>query len=155
MEHASVDDILDRFKQAAKVTTDADLAKVLGLSRQSIAAARLRAKIPASWFPKMSSLFNISTEWLYRGETAQECEKTDVCVNMETDICSQLVALRTYCDKIERKLERAEYQRGEAIEENRKLWKENGELREKCARLEERMDKPLTSRGPAEMGNLG
>ena len=72
MEHASVDDILDRFKQAAKVTTDADLAKVLGLSRQSIAAARLRAKIPASWFPKMSSLFNISTEWLYRGETAQE-----------------------------------------------------------------------------------
>ena len=105
MEHASVDDILDRFKQAAKVTTDADLAKVLGLSRQSIAAARLRAKIPASWFPKISSLFNISTEWLYRGETAQECEKIDVCVNMETDICSQLVALRTYCDKIERKLE--------------------------------------------------
>ena len=81
--------------------------------------------------------------------------KTDVCVNMETDICSQLVALRTYCDKIERKLERAEYQRDEAIEENRKLWKENGELREKCARLEERMDKPLTSRGPAEMGKLG
>ena len=155
MEHASVDDILDRFKQAAKVTTDADLAKVLGLSRQAIAAARLRAKIPAYGFPKMSSLFNISTEWLYRGETAHECKKIEVCVNIETDICSQLVALRTYCDKIERKLERAEYQRDQAIEENRKLLKENGELREKCSRLEERMDKPLTSRGPAEMGKLG
>ena len=43
MEHASVEDILDRFKQAAKVTTDADHAKILRLSRQSIAAARLRA----------------------------------------------------------------------------------------------------------------
>ena len=40
------------------------------------------------------------------------------------------------------------------MEENRNLWKENGELREKCARLEERMDKPFISRSPTEMGNL-
>lgn len=32
--------------------------------------------------------------------------------------------------------------------------KENGELREKCARLEERMDTPFISRSPTEMGNL-
>ncbi len=48
-----------------------------------------------------------------------------------------------------------EEQRDELAAENRNLWKENGELREKCARLEERMDKPLVSRGTAEMGNLG
>lgn len=59
------------------------------------------------------------------------------------------------CAKLEKELEEERGERRELAAENRKLWKENGELREKCARLEERMDKPLTSRGPAEMGNLG
>lgn len=59
------------------------------------------------------------------------------------------------CAKLEKELEEERGERRELAAENRKLWKENGELREKCARLEERMDKPLTSRGPAEMGKLG
>ncbi len=59
------------------------------------------------------------------------------------------------CVKLEAKLEKMEEQRDELAAENRNLWKENGELREKCARLEERIDKPLVSRGTAEMGNLG
>lgn len=59
------------------------------------------------------------------------------------------------CAKLEKELEEERGERRELAAENRKFWKENGELREKCARLEERMDKPLTSRGPAEMGNLG
>ena len=58
------------------------------------------------------------------------------------------------CAKLESKLEKVEEQRDSLMEENRNLWKENGELREKCARLEERMDKPFISRSPTEMGNL-
>ncbi len=59
------------------------------------------------------------------------------------------------CAKLEDKLDTLEEERRDLTAENRKLWKENSELREKCARLEERMDKPLTSRGPTEMGKLG
>ena len=59
------------------------------------------------------------------------------------------------CAKREGKLEKVEEQRDSLMEENRKLWKENGELREKCARLEERMDKPLISRPLVEMGKPG
>ena len=58
------------------------------------------------------------------------------------------------CAKLESKLEKVEEQRDSLMEENRNLWKETGEFREKCARLEERMDKPFISRSPTEMGNL-
>lgn len=59
------------------------------------------------------------------------------------------------CARLEARLEKVEEQRDSLMDEVRNLWKKNGELREKCARLEERMDKPLTSRGPTEMGKLG
>ena len=42
------------------------------------------------------------------------------------------------CAKLEAKLEKVENQRDELAAENRKLWKENGGLKERCARLEPR-----------------
>lgn len=42
------------------------------------------------------------------------------------------------CERMEAKLEKVELQRDELAQENRQLWKENGELRERCATLEER-----------------
>ena len=75
MEHASADEIILRLKQAAKVTKDADLAKLLGLSKQSISVARSRGKVPDSWIPKAAQLFNVRIEWLYYGDEKQNVSK--------------------------------------------------------------------------------
>ena len=42
------------------------------------------------------------------------------------------------CEKMEDRLDRLEEERRELSAENRRLWKENAELRERCARFEER-----------------
>ena len=68
MEHASVEAIIDRLKKATGTTTDIELSKKLGLSKQSIAAARAKGEIPASWIPKAAKLFHVSMDWLYWGQ---------------------------------------------------------------------------------------
>ena len=95
-------------------------------------------------------------EWLIHGTGSMHPNDTSA-VQQHATTQSESTASEpcVRCAKLEKELEEERGERRELAAENRKLWKENGELREKCARLEERMDKPLTSRGPAEMGNLG
>ena len=100
--------------------------------------------------------FGINTDWLIFGRGPMHSSDTPIS-HQETITQPEATIFEpcVRCAKLESKLEKVEEQRDSLMEENRNLWKENGELREKCARLEERMDKPLVSRGTAEMGNLG
>lgn len=163
MEHASAEEILSRLKIAAKVSKDTELAQLLGLSRQSIAAARLRDRIPASWIPKASKLFNVDIEWLYSGT-----EKNIPPVRAEKGnaaFCSQNENKCIFCQNKDETLKKIEQERDEFFKENRELIAENrqlyrekeallreiGELREKVARLEERKNRlAIASDQPAQ-----
>ena len=154
MEHASAEDILSRLKIAAKVSKDTELAQLLGLSRQSIAAARLRGRIPASWLPKASKLFNVDIEWLYYG-TEKSAPPSGRLEKDDATLCSQNESECVYCQNKEESLKKMEQERNEIFKENRELIAENrqlyrekeallreiGELREKVARLEERKNR--------------
>ncbi len=156
MEDTTTLGILSRLKKASDSTTDIELSKKMGLSKQAIADAKSKDSVPASWIPKSAKLFNVTTDWLFFGRGPMRPNDTSVVQQQATTQPESTASeLCVRCAKLEKELEEERGERRELAAENRKLWKENGELREKCARLEERMDKPLTSRGPAEMGNLG
>ena len=99
--------------------------------------------------------FGINTDWLIFGRGPMHSSDTPIS-HQETITQPEATIFEpcVRCAKLESKLEKVEEQRDSLMEENRNLWKENGELREKCARLEERMDKPFISRSPTEMGHL-
>jgi len=99
--------------------------------------------------------FGINTDWLIFGRGPMHSSDTPIS-HQETITQPEATIFEpcVRCAKLGSKLEKVEEQRDSLMEENRNLWKENGELREKCARLEERMDKPFISRSPTEMGNL-
>ena len=99
--------------------------------------------------------FGINTDWLIFGRGPMHSIDTPIS-HQETITQPEATIFEpcVRCAKLESKLEKVEEQRDSLMEENRNLWKENGELREKCARLEERMDKPINSRSPTEIGNI-
>lgn len=76
MEVSTNASVLDRLKQAANVTTDAELADKLQLTKQAVAAARSRGQVPASWVPKASQLFGVSTDWIFFGHGEVHGEKS-------------------------------------------------------------------------------
>lgn len=67
MEGASGKEVLERLKMAASASNDSELSKKLGLSKQSIAAARKNGKVPEGWIPKAAEIFHVSMDWLRWG----------------------------------------------------------------------------------------
>ena len=137
MEDASVEAILERLKKIANVTTDIGLSKNLGLSKQSIAAARTRGEIPASWLPKAAMQFGISMDWLYFGRGSMRVGgiadpvHTAVLEVQPTETTTQNACLR--CAELKKELTEEREERREIARENRQLWKENAALREEVA----------------------
>lgn len=149
MEDVSELDVLERLHKAAETATDNELAKRLGLSRQSIAKARATKSVPPTWIPRAATLFDVTTDWLFFGRgpmrigAAIEQKQEAPTAIPVTETALQAICPR--CAKLEAKLEISEEERRELSAENRLLYQENsklekekGELREKIARLEER-----------------
>lgn len=67
MEGTSGKEVLERLKIAASASNDSELSKKLGLSKQSIAAARKNGKVPEGWIPKAAEIFHVSMDWLRWG----------------------------------------------------------------------------------------
>lgn len=146
MEHASVEATISRLKKAAGATTDIELSKKLGLSKQSIAAARAKGEIPAVWIPKAATLFHVSMDWLYWGADAPPTPPFENEEGYEgRPAAAPAPAPMTREEKLELELEKEREERRMINAENRQLHRdkaellrENGELRERVARLEER-----------------
>lgn len=146
-------EVLQRLRLAAAAATDMELAHKLGLSRQSIAKAKATKSVPAAWIPKASVLFGVSADWLFFGQNAQapapqtKLEASSAMPqpmpHMPENVCAACAALK-------RELELERQERRELTAENRHLWKENSELREKCARLEERQYQRSVEHGDDE-----
>lgn len=149
MKDASELEVLERLHQAAGTDTDNELAKRLGLSRQSVAKVRATKSVPAVWIPKASTLFGVTTDWLFFGHGPMRLEAATEHEQNKAQKAERLpeTAFQTacpHCAKLEAKLEISEEERRELSVENRRLYqekskleRENGDLREKVARLEE------------------
>lgn len=151
MEHATWNTVLARLKIAANSDTDQDLAKKLGLSKQSIADAKSKKNVPASWIPKAAQLFNVSTDWLFfeRGPMRPADSLDQPQANLIHPAAPPSQADCPRCAKLEAKLEKVEQQRDVLVEENRKLWEKNselitmnGKLNTQVAKLEAEVQKP-------------
>ena len=159
----SFEDRWFRILACTGASTDTALARVLGILPQSVTAARKRGQIPTGWIEHLAEQLDISTDWLFFGRGPMH--PSDTPIDPQAAVIQPETAVPepcTRCAKLEARLDALEEERRELAIENRKLWKENSELQKEVgnlkaslARLEERMDKPLVSRGPAEMGNLG
>lgn len=71
MDYANGIEVLGRLRHASGASTDNELAKKMGLSRQSIAKARATKSVPATWIPKAAVTFGVSTDWLFFGQSSQ------------------------------------------------------------------------------------
>lgn len=139
----------ERIKIARGTVSQTVFSDQLGVTQNTLSRYERGQRIPdAGFIIDLCKKFNISANWILFGEG----EKT------RSTGSSPQIGQGT----LEKRLETSEEERRELAIENRKLWKENSELQKEVgnlkaslARLEERMDKPLVSRGPAEMGNLG
>jgi hypothetical protein len=59
---------MDRLCEALNVSSDAALARALGIKRQSIVSSRSRKQLPYAWVVDAASKFNLSTDWLLFGD---------------------------------------------------------------------------------------
>ena len=64
-------EIIGRLKDALGVTSDGQLAKYLGISRQNIGASRKRQDVPPGWIYKVAALSGCSMDWLRFGQGAK------------------------------------------------------------------------------------
>jgi len=95
MELASVEQTLERLKAAAGASTDSELSQKLGLSKQSIAAARAKGDVPVAWIPKAAMLFGVSTDWLFFGHGEMNPSGGESVVSMaKSDVARRLLATR-------------------------------------------------------------
>jgi len=59
---------LQRIFEACGCSKDSDLARALKIKPQSITAARKRKQIPSGWIEYISSIYQISADWLFFGK---------------------------------------------------------------------------------------
>ena len=131
----SFDIIYDRLLKSSGTKNDSELARVLNISPQSVNGARKRGEVPPAWIQFYAETSGVSSDWLFFGRGPMR--SGDTPIGDHEAVKQPEAAVSEPCARCA-KLEKVEEQRDSLMEENRKLWKENGELREKCARLEER-----------------
>ncbi len=64
--------VIGRLKAALDVTSDGQLAKNLGITRQNIGAARKRDDVPPGWIYKVAEISGYSMDWLRFGHGPQK-----------------------------------------------------------------------------------
>lgn len=144
MKDATDDGVLERLIAGSGVKNELGLAAFLGISGQSIYNAKKKRKIPPLWGVEVAKTFGVSLDWIFFGRGPMRPGE-DACVSTPQPEQAQTTPCAR-CEKLEAKLEKVENQRDELIEENRRLWKENAEIRERAARLDEQLNKPGTPR---------
>lgn len=58
----------ERILKATGVTSDADLARVLGITQPSVCDTKVRKSIPKAWLIKVHDMFGTSIDWLLFGD---------------------------------------------------------------------------------------
>jgi phage repressor protein C with HTH and peptisase S24 domain len=58
---------INRIMEAVGANSDTELGKALGITPQSVTAARRREKIPPSWYEYLFEELNVSVDWILNG----------------------------------------------------------------------------------------
>lgn len=168
---------IERLFKATGAQTDSELARKLEIQPPSVAGARKRQLLPGSWVEKIALDYNISADWIlfgcgsmHRGEaapltaapsSAPSPPPTPTATAKTSPTCPPCPPC-PHCAELKRELDMERRERRALMEgmwqvttENRVLWRENGELREKCARLEERQYQRNNHDGGEATGNAG
>ena len=61
------DSFINRLREATIITSQANLAKTLSISRAAISQAKKNDSIPIKWITELSRLFNVNPDWLEKG----------------------------------------------------------------------------------------
>lgn len=69
--------VLERFFEATNITSIADLADSLGISRQAIYSALNNDKFPKEWYFKVAEMTECSMDWLAHGIGPKKRAKPD------------------------------------------------------------------------------
>ena len=64
----TINEVIERAKIVTGSVTDTDLAKFLGITRQSISKAKARNKIPNRWIAEISRRAEVQSQWLLTGK---------------------------------------------------------------------------------------
>ena len=155
----------DRLRIIRGKQSQADFSAILGIPQVTLGNyERGRNQPRFELIEKICSLFEINVSWLLFGKGAMHLDDIrSPLLHSESSQVSAPEAACTCCTKLENKLEKLELQRDEVVAENRQLHRdkeallrENGELREKVARLEERKRRDELTHGfPAESSKVG
>ena len=95
-----IDDILDRVKSYIKSDTDADIARALGVSPQSINNWRRRGTIPWGKICTFAQIHNLSYDWLLTGsESVKYGNYGNLSVEIK-DACLLLIEILQSGDEI-------------------------------------------------------
>ena len=149
----------DRLKLIRNSMPQAEFAALVGIHKSSWGRFERGDSEPSSSDLKsICSILNISAEWLLLGTGP-------MTPNLPSENDQEKIPLQSTAQykKIEEELENERRERRELVNENRQLHRdkeallrENGELREKVARLEERKRRyELTHGFPAESSKVG
>lgn len=148
-----------RIKQArGKVSQDAFAAR-LHISKGSLGFYERDENLPnTNVILKICSETGVSLEWLMTGTGPMRSGDAPVHIHEAPSTPSEPLPQSACprCAKLETTLEEERSERRELATENRRLWKENGELREKVARLEGELNKRGINQVPfADVGGAG
>lgn len=143
-------EILDRIKIAANATSDAELARKIEISQQSIAKARTTKNVPFSWLPKISTLFDVSLDWLYSGtgsmrpsdlaSAPQQAIEQPTVVTKVSNQCPRCTELEKDLEKKNQYIEDINKNLVEALQNSMLLTEKNGELRLENLKLTHQLD---------------
>lgn len=61
------DSFMKRLREATTITSQANLAKTLSISRAAITQAKKNDSIPIKWITELSRLHNVNLDWLGKG----------------------------------------------------------------------------------------
>jgi len=61
------DSFIKRLREATTITSQANLAKTLSISRAAITQAKKNDSIPIKWITELSRLFDVNPDWLEKG----------------------------------------------------------------------------------------
>ncbi len=67
MPSKQFESFLIRLHEATTITSQANLAKALGISRAAITQAKKNDSIPMKWIFELSQAFNVNPDWLAKG----------------------------------------------------------------------------------------
>lgn len=89
MDMTKFDQRMARLVAATNARSDSELARMLGIQPQSVAAARKRQQIPGAWIEQVAEKYVTSANWLLFGEgsTLREIGSTPASVARKKSTC--------------------------------------------------------------------